>query len=340
MAFPMLTAQLRAGAKNVNPPIALEGDGGVRYDLDYDLWRGNGFNSVKPTSASWTVNFTPAPDLAPGKTVSINLVESGTTKVVKLENTTVANLSLAALLVARITGSLIGGGIAIVDGDLAGYSAAAVGNTITIKGKPGVRLAVNASGFGTAGQPAAPTITEINAAICTGVLPFGRAVVVDPVVNYTKSRSGSVIANEPSSIVSLPTGSITATIVGVTVRDDFGVSDYEKDCCGNEEISEDGYDCHECAHYLKLTPGNMQQVKITLEVPQPTDTVPVNLLEAPISYRETGVAGAPNKGTFSIGAPVGDTNRKLMRNTANGSQLVIKGIINAAKRQYFVGISN
>jgi hypothetical protein len=336
----MLTALLKGGAQQINPPIALEGDGGLRYDLEYDLWRGNGFNSVKPTSATFTVNFTPAPDLAAGKTVTINLVETGTTRVVTLTNNTAANLSLAALLVSEVTGASISGGISIADGQLTGYSATAVGNTVTIKGKPGVKLAVNGSGFGTAGQPAAPTITEVNAAVCTGILPFGRAVVVDPTANYTKSRTGSVIANEPSSIVSLPTGSTTATIVGVTVRDIFGVYDYDKDCCGNEDNSQEGYECHECAHYLKLMPGNPQQIKITLELPQAGDTVPANILETPLSYREAGVAGATQKGTFSVGAPVGDTNRKLMRNTANGSQLVIKGIIDVAKRQYFVGVSN
>jgi hypothetical protein len=244
------------------------------------------------------------------------------------------------LLISEITGASIGGGISVADGELTGYSATAVGNTVTIKGKPGVKLAVNGSGFGTAGQPAAPTIAEVNAAVCQGVLPYGRAVVVDPTANYTKSRTGSVIANEPSSIISLPTGSASATIVGVTVRDSFGVYDYEKDCCGNEDVSEEGYDCHDCAHYLMLKPGNPQQIKITLELPQAGDTAPANILETPVSYRETGVVGATQKGTFSIGAPAGDTNRKLMRNTSNGSQLVIKGIIDVAKRQYFVGVSN
>lgn len=335
MAFPALTAQLKRGAEPVAPPIVLNGDGGVRYSMDKQLWIGNGFNNTKPTPGVVTINFTGA-TIDPGKEVSINIEETGKTVVLVLKNSTAAAVNLAALLVAEINGS---GGVNVSGGVLTGYSAALVGNIVTIKGKPGTTFGVTATGFGAVGQPVQPTISVVTIAVCPGLLPYGRAVVADPVVNARLQKAHSVIANEPMSTISLPTGSPTSIVLGVSVRDDFGVSDYSTDCCDNEKITE-GYDCNDCAHFLRLIPGNLQQVKVTLEAPQAGDTLPANILEAPISFRETTVAGAPSKGTFSVGAPVGDTNRKLMRNIANGSQLVIKAVIDASKRQYFVGVAS
>lgn len=335
MAFPMLTAQLKRGANPIAPPIALNSDGGVRYSIDKNLWIGNGFNNVKASSGVSTITFTGA-TLDPGKSVTIAIEELGGSIVIPLANNTAAALPLATLLVNEVNGA---GGITVSGGALTGYSATAAGNVVTIKGKPGVKFTVTGSGFGTVGQPAAPTIAQTVAAICPGILPYGRAVVADPTVNARQQRAHSVIANEPTSTISLPTGSPTSVLVGVSVRDDFGVYDYSADCCGNESYSKEGYDCNDCAHYLKLMPGNPQQLKVTLEAPQSGDTMPVNILEAPISYREIGVASASEKGTFSVGAPAGDTNRKLCRNNASGAQLVIKSVIDAAKRQYFVGVA-
>lgn len=333
MSFPAVTAALSKPRSPMSPPGVAKGDGGVMYDIDHHLWRGDGFNSVPPGAGVYTIDFGTVGILAPGAkaTVTINEGSNGIPVTITNPNTT---SPMTGPAVANEFANHVNGGLGVITpGALRGYSAT---NTpgqpvVTLKGKPGLVFNITTEGF----SPS-PTVTQAIAAVCPGVLPYGRAVVQD-LAKLPDRRPGSSIAD--ANIVSLPTGSATAVLVGLSVSDVFGTFENDQDCCGNEELDKTGYECHDCAHYLRLEPGNPQLVKVTLEVPLAGDTAITQPINTPIFYRETGVAGAPNKGTLSVGAPVGDTNRKLFRSAATGAQLVIRGVIDKATRQYYVGVN-
>lgn len=333
MSFPAVTASLKKPKSPMSPPAVAKGDGGALYSIDHHLWRGDGFNSVPPGAGVYTIDFGAVGILAPGAkaTITINEGSNGIPATVTNPNATTA--MTGAAVASEFVGIINGGLGVIAPGALRGYSASNTPgqSVVTLKGKPGLVFTVATEGFAPA-----PTITQTIAAVCPGVLPYGRAVVQD-LAKLPARKPGSSIAS--ANIVSLPTGSPTAALVGLSVSDVLGTFENNQDCCGNEEPNKTGYDCHDCAHYLRLEPGNPQLIKVTLEVPLAGDAAIVQWVNTPIFYRETGVAGAPNKGTLSVGAPVGDTNRKLFRSAASGAQLVVRGVIDKATRQYYVGVN-
>lgn len=340
MAMPSLTALLKGNRPSFRVPTTLNTDGGLRYAMcDYDDWRGNGFNAAKATKGVGTITFSPA-DATPGQEATVVINEGASKSVaIRLKNGGAANVAWASLLLSAINGTGSPSNLQVSAGELRGYVATAAGAVVTITGLAGRKFTITANGFTTA-----PVIAQTTAAICPGVIPYGRAVVVDQAVAtntiFTTSsnrRIQSSVASEPSSVLFLPSASTTAVFVGITVKDQVGAYDMFSDCCGNVDTGKEGYDCGDCAHYLIAQPGNSQMVKVTLEQPTAGDADPVNWVGSPLSYRETGVAANPDAGTISIGAA--DANRKLARNVATGTQLVVRHVIDKATRQVWVGIA-
>jgi hypothetical protein len=319
----------------------LRGDGYVRFAIDSHEWRGDGFNSAPATAGVVTVNFAAGANALPGSEALVNIaLGDGDNVTIPLKNVTTANVAYATLLANAINGvSSITPGIQATNGTLQGFLATVATNTVTITGREGLKFTVTSALFGQTYNgvvnPAAPTITATVAPNCPGVLPYGVAVGIDPIANAAIGRrpmESSVLTRDPGRLLSLDTGSPTWSFVGITCKGEYGEFDYDPDCCDNISVVVAGYDCHDCAHYVEAKPWNPQQIAVTLEPPTAGDTVITQLIGTPVSRR----VGA---GTFSVGAPVGDTTRKIARNIATSSQFVVADVIDLATRRVFLQVA-
>jgi hypothetical protein len=339
-----LFAQRRA-PRLTTPPGQV---GDTKFAICNHDWQGTGYNSGADTGQVSRVVFTDT--LPPGGQVWLTIKNSDCSEIrLDLHNCNPAggaNVALGQALVNRINGVTTPGAILVAAVDTIGFSATLIdATTVEITGQPGNRFTLTPTGFGTTvgtvTNPAPPTITTTVTAMRAGKIPFGVAIVANPVVAdlaYGDVRN-SAIASNTNEILYLPTGSTTEEFRGITIRDHNATIPFigSGNCCTDKDCSE-GWDCHSCLHFMNLC-CHTQQILIGLEPFAAGTTIPVGgWVNAPIYYRVAANAGYTQLGAFSIFPTAGDTSVVAAQDPATGRRLVIKEVIDASRQLVYVGL--
>jgi hypothetical protein len=253
-----------------------------------------GRNIAKSTPQKSKITFAGAGNLLPNAEVVVNLIIDCIDNPITLANFSTTAKPLQALLLAEINGDYAAG----IPGRFPGLTATAVGTAeVEIKGKPGKKFAISYSGFAVTidgiARPPVPTTTLVESAYCSGLLPFGYVVIKSKSTSDYPAPNGLVTGE--SEIASLPIGAINSEVIGIVVREMAEKFDPFKNlnnCC-DTTCEEEGVDCNDCYHLLKLC-CTEQQAWIPLEAFPAGTVVPTDLEGIEIHYRNA-VSGTNTK---------------------------------------------
>jgi hypothetical protein len=311
------------------------------------------WNAGFSTSQVSTITFPNPGTLPVGGEVFINFTETDcTVRSLRLHSCdTTAPVSLATLLLAAINGVSVPPvlpatvGAIVPPTDLAGYSATAVGNVVTITGKPGIAFTIVCGGFGytigTVTNPAVPTTALISSASCAGNIHVGCAVVSNPALAASLhpeySSMGSSIAADYSSLVDHPSNAPTERFLGWVVRETSGEIKVQ-DCCSPLNCDDD-IPCHGCLHYVS-TCCDSSEIAVRLEPFPAGTTVPASLIDFPVYYRHTIEAGYTKRGAPALNlSVVPNPNLSRARNKSTGAEWVIREILDPATYLVRIGVA-
>lgn len=350
--MPTADTTLFAARKAPRTSLKAARNGETKFATCNHDWMGTGYNSALKSGQTTRITFAAPGTIAPGAQVWLTVsLPDCSTVMIDLHNCNDAGGStqvLADLLLAKINGVAPVGAIAYSQISLPGFTAVkptTPANSVDITGTAGCKFSIVATGFGVTINgilnPPVPTISTTVSAIAAGKIPYGVAVVANPVANdiaWASVRNES-IAKEVSSILSLPTGNTNEEFRGITIRDNNETIPFSGsgDCCDPKDCSE-GWDCHSCLHYVN-TCCHTQQIAVQLE-PFPAGAVipPGGWVNTPVFYRITAKTGYPQLGALSIFPTVGDLTVVAARNAATSQEFVIKEVIDPATNQVFIGL--